>query len=67
VERINGSYTGDAGQDGELAYLQLGRAFVMSGDRSRARKAYQNFLALLKDADPEISVLKQAREEFAML
>jgi len=52
---------------GALAHLQLGRAYVLMGDKVRARNAYQDFLTLWKDADPEIAVLKQTRQEFARL
>jgi hypothetical protein len=52
---------------GALAYLQLGRAFVMSGDMANAMTAYQKFLALWKDADPELPILQQARTEYARL
>jgi eukaryotic-like serine/threonine-protein kinase len=52
---------------GALARLQLGRAFVLSGDKARAKTAYQNFLTLWKDADPDIPVLKQAKQEYARL
>jgi tetratricopeptide (TPR) repeat protein len=40
-----------------LAKLGLGRAYAISGDTSKARTAYQDFLALWKDADPEIPIL----------
>jgi tetratricopeptide (TPR) repeat protein len=52
---------------GALAHLQLGRAYVVSGDITRAKNAYQDFLSLWKDADPDIPVLKQARAERAKL
>ena len=52
---------------GALAHLQLGRAFAMQGDTARARAAYQDFLTLWKDADPDIPVLKQAQAEYAKL
>jgi len=52
---------------GALAHLQLGRAYVVSGDKTRAKSAYQNFLALWKDADPDIPILKQANAEYAKL
>ena len=52
---------------GALAHLQLGRAYVVSGDRTRAKSAYQDFLTLWKDADPDIPILKQARAEYAKL
>ena len=52
---------------GALAHLQQGRAFAMSGDKPKAKAAYQDFLALWKDADPDIPVLKQAKVEFDKL
>jgi eukaryotic-like serine/threonine-protein kinase len=52
---------------GALAHLQLGRAYVASGDRAKAKNAYQDFLTLWKDADEDIPVLKQARAEYAKL
>jgi eukaryotic-like serine/threonine-protein kinase len=39
---------------GALAHLQLGRAQAMMGDKEAARKSYQNFVTLWKDADPDI-------------
>ncbi|MGA3073411.1 MAG: hypothetical protein ABSG56_06945 [Bryobacteraceae bacterium] len=52
---------------GELAHLGLGRAYALAGDNAKARTAYQDFLALWKDADPDIPVLKQAKAEYARL
>ncbi len=52
---------------GALAYLQLGRALALSGDRAGAQKAYQDFLSLWKDADPDIPILKQSKVEYARL
>jgi len=52
---------------GALAHLQLGRAFVMQGDTAKARAAYKDFLALWKDADPDIPILKEAKVEYAKL
>ena len=52
---------------GALAHLQLGRAFALSGDKTKAKTAYQDFLTLWKDADPDILILKQARAEYAKL
>ena len=52
---------------GALAHLQLGRAYALSGDRSKARSAYQDFFTLQKDADSDIPVLKQAKAEYAKL
>jgi tetratricopeptide (TPR) repeat protein len=52
---------------GALARLQLGRAFALSGDRAKARAAYQDFLTLWKDADPDIPILKEAKAEYRKL
>jgi tetratricopeptide (TPR) repeat protein len=52
---------------GALAHLQLGRAFVLSGDAVKAKAAYQDFLTLWKDADSDIPILAQARAEYAKL
>jgi eukaryotic-like serine/threonine-protein kinase len=52
---------------GALAHLQLGRAYAMQGDTDKARAAYNDFLTLWKEADPDIPVLKQAKAEYAKL
>jgi tetratricopeptide (TPR) repeat protein len=52
---------------GSLAHLGLGRAYVLSGDNVKARAAYQNFLTLWKDADPDIPTLIAAKSEYAKL
>ncbi len=52
---------------GALTRLQLGRAYVLAGDKTKARHAYLEFLDLWKDADPDIPVLKQAKVEYAKL
>jgi Flp pilus assembly protein TadD len=52
---------------GALAHLQLGRAFATQGNAARARTAYQDLLAIWKDADPDIPVLQQAKTEYARL
>jgi eukaryotic-like serine/threonine-protein kinase len=50
-----------------LAHVQLGRAYAMSGNVAGAKAAYQDFLTLWKDADPDIPILKQAKAEYAKL
>jgi serine/threonine protein kinase/tetratricopeptide (TPR) repeat protein len=50
-----------------LARLGVGRALVLEGQTAKARAAYQDFLAFWKDADPDIPVLKQAKEEYEKL
>jgi len=52
---------------GALAHLQLGRAYAMQGDTAKSRAAYQDFLTLWKDADPDIPILLQAKAEYAKL
>jgi hypothetical protein len=52
---------------GALAHLQLGRAYAFSGDRSKAKAAYEAFLAIWKDADHDIPILKSAKAEYARL
>jgi eukaryotic-like serine/threonine-protein kinase len=52
---------------GALAHLQIGRAYALQGDTAKARAAYQDFLALWKDADPDIPILKEAKAEYAKL
>jgi tetratricopeptide (TPR) repeat protein len=48
-----------------LTRLQLARAYAMSGDATKAKAAYQDFLTLWKEADPDIPILKQAKAEYA--
>ena len=50
-----------------LAHLQIGRAYTMQGDSARAKVAYQDFLTLWKDADPDIPILVAAKSEYAKL
>ena len=52
---------------GALAHVQLGGAYALQGDTTKARTSYEDFLALWKDADPDIPVLKQAKTEYAKL
>jgi len=52
---------------GALARLGLARAYAMQGDTAKAKTAYQDFLTLWKDADPDIPILKEAKAEYAKL
>ena len=52
---------------GALAHLQLGRAYAMQGDAAKAKAAYEDFLTLWKDADPDIPILIAAKTEIARL
>jgi hypothetical protein len=52
---------------GSLAHLGLGRAYALAGDNAKSKAAYQDFLALWKDADPDVPILKQVKAEYAKL
>jgi eukaryotic-like serine/threonine-protein kinase len=72
-------HTGVVGNEpiGALAHLGLARAYALQAQssqgaaaeaaRGKARSAYQDFLTLWKDADPDIPILKQAKAEYAKL
>ncbi|HYK20802.1 MAG TPA: serine/threonine-protein kinase [Pyrinomonadaceae bacterium] len=48
-----------------LAQLGVARAAALNGDAATSRKAYQDFLALWKDADSDTPVLQEAKREYA--
>ena len=50
-----------------LARLGLARAYLLQGDKLRARASYEDFLTLWKDGDPDIPILIQAKAEYAKL
>ena len=50
-----------------LARLQIARAYAMQGDTAKAKAAYQDFLTLWKDADPDIPIFSAAKAEYAKL
>jgi eukaryotic-like serine/threonine-protein kinase len=50
-----------------LAHLGLARACALAGETAKAKIAYQDFLALWKDADADIPILKEAKSEYASL
>jgi tetratricopeptide (TPR) repeat protein len=62
---------------GALAHLGLGRAYRLEADaaqgeqcaslRAKARAAYEEFLTLWKDADPDIPILRKAKAEYRKL
>jgi serine/threonine protein kinase len=52
---------------GPLAWLQLGRAQKLMGETAAARKSYETFLDLWKNADPDIPIYQQAKAEYAQL
>jgi serine/threonine protein kinase/Flp pilus assembly protein TadD len=62
-------HRGIVGSDpiGALVHVQLGRAFALSGDKTKAKAAYNVFLALWKNADLDVPILKSAKAELAAL
>jgi hypothetical protein len=52
---------------GALARVGLARAYAMQGDTAKAKAAYQDFLTIWKDADPDVPILLQAKAEYAKL
>jgi serine/threonine protein kinase/tetratricopeptide (TPR) repeat protein len=52
---------------GPLARLQLGRAERLMGDNASARKSYEEFLSIWKDADADLPIYRQAKAEYAQL
>jgi tetratricopeptide (TPR) repeat protein len=48
-----------------LAHLGLARAAALSADSDRSRQAYEAFLSLWKDADPELPILAEARKDYS--
>ncbi len=52
---------------GPLARLQLGRAQRLMGDKASARKSYEEFLGIWKDADADLPIYRQAKAEYARL
>jgi hypothetical protein len=48
---------------GALARLGLARAYAMQDDSVKAKAAYQGFLTIWKDADPDVPVYQQAKAE----
>lgn len=52
---------------GALAYLEAGRACALSGCGARAKSDFQQFLSIWRDADPDISVYKQAKVEYSRM
>jgi tetratricopeptide (TPR) repeat protein len=47
-----------------LSQLGLARAYAMKGDREKGRKAYEEFFTTWRDADPDIPILRQAKDEY---
>lgn len=52
---------------GALSHLQMARAEKLAGDGPAARKSYEEFLTLWKDADSDLPVYQQAKTEYAKI
>jgi eukaryotic-like serine/threonine-protein kinase len=52
---------------GAMARLEIGRAFALAEDKEKAKAAYQDLFMVWKDADADVPMVKQAKEEFAKL
>jgi hypothetical protein len=52
---------------GALAQLELGRALDKSGEKAKAKAAYEAFFAILENADQDLPILKKAKAEYASL
>jgi len=50
-----------------LAHLGLARSYAVTGDASKSKAAYKDFLKLWKDADPDVPILIAAKGEYAKL
>ncbi len=64
------------GKDRRYQKVNLGRGrrpadltgpYAILGDRTKAKSAYESFLTLWQDADPDIPILKQAKTEYTKL
>jgi hypothetical protein len=52
---------------GPMARVQLARAQRLTGDVAAARASYEEFLTLWKDADVDLPILREGREEYRKL
>jgi hypothetical protein len=50
-----------------ISYLGLARVSAFGGDTAKAKKNYQDFFALWKDADSDLPLMVDARKEYAKL
>ncbi len=64
---IPGANTIELGPFWPITYVWLARARAHAGDTAAARRAYQDFFAIWKDADPDVPILRQAKAEYAKL
>jgi len=55
------------GQYYSLSYLGMARGLALTGDTAKAKKTFEDFFELWKDADSDIAILQDARAEYARL
>jgi hypothetical protein len=55
------------GPEYPAAFVGLVRASTLLRDTAKAKKAYEEFFALWKDADANVPLLLRARKEYAAL
>ena len=67
VERLEGKVGGKVTFDNVIAVSNDDKKLISGGDIAKAKAAYEDFLTLWKDADPDIPILKQAKAEYAKL
>jgi tetratricopeptide (TPR) repeat protein len=62
-------HRGTVGYDpiGAVSRFRLGQAYALAVDEPRSKAAYDDFLILWKNADPDVPILKKARSERATL
>jgi tetratricopeptide (TPR) repeat protein len=62
-------HRGITGFHGEypVAIVELARAKALMGDEAGARKSYEEFLEMWKDADPDVPILIEAKAEYEKL
>jgi DNA-binding winged helix-turn-helix (wHTH) protein/tetratricopeptide (TPR) repeat protein len=50
-----------------ISYVGLARASVLAGDPAKARKSFEDFFALWKDADQKLPILIEAKKDYSAL
>jgi hypothetical protein len=50
-----------------LAILGLARAYAMSGEKDKSKKAYEDFFAIWTNADPDLPIWQEARAEYGAI
>ncbi len=64
---VCGALAYNTGSPYALSLLGLGRSYVMAGDKTNAKKAYDAFFTEWKNADTDLPVIAEAKKEYAQL